>query len=158
MIFVTLGSQKFQFNRLLESLDQLIEDGILKDEVFAQIGYSEYLPKNFSYEKFMDRESFSTKMQQADIVITHGGTGAIVGAVKKKKKVIAVPRKSEFGEHVDDHQTQIVDQFVDLNLICACYDTNGLMESINEVKNSYYAEYQSNTQTIIDDIVNYLEE
>ena len=38
----------------------------------------------------MDREEFSVEMGKADIVITHGGTGAIIGAVKKGKKVIAV--------------------------------------------------------------------
>ena len=27
MIFVTLGSQKFQFNRLLKKLDELVENG-----------------------------------------------------------------------------------------------------------------------------------
>lgn len=158
MIFVTLGSQKFQFNRLLEALDQLIEDGSLKDEVFAQIGYSEYHPRNYSYEKFMDRDSFSDKMQQADIIITHGGTGAIVGAVKKKKKVIAVPRKSEFGEHVDDHQIQIVDQFASMNYVCPCYDTNCLGAAIESAKSSEYDEYYSNAGTIIDDIIRYIEE
>ncbi|MFR2213953.1 MAG: glycosyltransferase [Ruminococcus sp.] len=35
--------------------------------------------------------SLAMEMGKADIVITHGGTGAIIGAVKKEKKVIAVP-------------------------------------------------------------------
>ena len=48
MIFITLGSQKFQFNRLLKEIDRLIETGVIKDEVFAQIGYSDYQPKHFS--------------------------------------------------------------------------------------------------------------
>ena len=36
MIFITLGSQKFQFNRLLKKVDDLIESGVIKEEVFAQ--------------------------------------------------------------------------------------------------------------------------
>ena len=40
MIFITLGSQKFQFNRLLKTVDELVERGIIKEEVFAQIGFS----------------------------------------------------------------------------------------------------------------------
>ena len=51
MIFITLGSQKFQFNRLLEEVDKLIEQGIITEEVFAQIGYSDYKPKNYKYNK-----------------------------------------------------------------------------------------------------------
>lgn len=35
MIFITLGSQKFQFNRLLKAIDKLIEQGKIKEEVFA---------------------------------------------------------------------------------------------------------------------------
>ena len=42
MIFITLGSQKFQFNRLLRAVDELIEKGVIDDTVFAQIGYSDY--------------------------------------------------------------------------------------------------------------------
>ncbi len=47
MIFITLGSQKFQFNRLLKKIDNLIEIGVIQEEVFAQIGYSNYKPKNY---------------------------------------------------------------------------------------------------------------
>ena len=46
MIFVTLGSQKFQFNRLLKAVDELDTD----DEIFAQIGYSNYKPQNYAYK------------------------------------------------------------------------------------------------------------
>ena len=47
MIFITLGSQKFQFNRLLIEVDKLIVDGKITEEVFAQIGYSDYKPQNY---------------------------------------------------------------------------------------------------------------
>ena len=122
-IFITLGSQKFQFNRLLIAVDKLCEKKIIcGEDVFAQIGYSDYVPKNYRYNNFLDREEFSMEMGKADIVITHGGTGAIIGAVKKEKKVIAVPRLAKYGEHVDDHQLQLIKQFDDLNLICPCRD------------------------------------
>ena len=94
MIFVTLGSQKFQFNRLLIEIDRLVEEGKITEEVFAQTGYSDYEPKNYEYKNFLDRDEFSDIMGKCDKVITHGGTGAIIGAVKKEKKVIAVSRLS----------------------------------------------------------------
>lgn len=84
-IFITLGSQKFQFNRLLKAVDELCERGTIEAaDVFAQIGYSDYLPKTL-ITKVLDRDEFSKEMGKADIVITHGGTGAIIGAVKKEK-------------------------------------------------------------------------
>ena len=158
MIFITLGSQKFQFNRLLKAVDELVATGKINDEVFAQIGYSDYKPINYKYERFLDKEKFSLVMDNAKIVITHGGTGAIIGAVKKGKKVIAVPRLAKYGEHVDDHQLQLVGQFKELNLICECQDCTALEEAINIVKNTTYNKYKSNTQVIIDDITKFIED
>lgn len=117
-----MGSQKFQFNRLLQAVDALVENGTITDRVLAQIGYSDYMPQHYEYKDFMDRDEFSSEMEQADIVITHGGTGVIIGALKKGKKVIAVPRLAKYGEHVDDHQLQIIGQFKELGLICSCKD------------------------------------
>ena len=119
MIFITLGSQKFQFNRVLKVVDDLVVNG-LDDDIFAQIGYSDYKPHYYEYKEFLDREEFDSVMDKADIVITHGGTGAIIGGIKKGKKVIAVPRLAQYGEHVDDHQLQLIGQFEELGLICTC--------------------------------------
>lgn len=157
MIFVTLGSQKFQFNRLLKAVDELCEKKIITEDVFAQIGYSDYLPKYFKYSKFLDRDEFAKRMEEADTVITHGGTGAIIGAVKKGKKVIAVPRLSKYGEHVDDHQLQLIEQFDELDLICPCNDVENLAQAFDIVKKSKYKEYVSNTNRIIESIAKFIE-
>lgn len=158
MIFVTLGSQKFQFNRLLKVIDELIDDGTIEEEVYAQIGYSDYIPVNYSFKHFFDREEFAYQINKADIIITHGGTGAIISAVKKRKRVIAVPRLAEFGEHVDNHQLQLINQFKELELIYECLDVNKLGDSLRNLKNYEYKEYQSNTTKIIESIMQYLEE
>ena len=150
-IFITLGSQKFQFNRLLIAVDKLCEKKVISGEdVFAQTGYSDYVPRNYSYNNFLDRDEFSVEMGKADIVITHGGTGAIIGAVKKGKKVIAVPRRAKYGEHVDDHQLQLIKQFDDLNLICPCRDTDELAEAIETVKHGYDYTLYNKDFTVMD--------
>ena len=158
-IFIKLGSQKFQFNRLLKAVDELCEKGTVDaEDVFAQIGYSDYVPQKYNYKTFLDRDEFSNEMEKADIVITHGGTGAIIGAVKKGKKVIAVPRLAKYGEHVDDHQLQLIKQFDDLNLICPCRDTNKLETALDTVQRTKYNSYKSNTLNIISSIEDYLME
>lgn len=157
MIFVTLGSQMFQFNRLLEKLDELVEKDIITEEIFAQIGASDYIPKHFKYTKFLDREQFSHKMDLCSTVITHGGTGVIITAVKKGKKVIALPRLARYGEHVDDHQLQLLHQFDDLGIICACYDMEMLGESYVQLNKLEFKPYISNTQVIINSIETFLE-
>jgi UDP-N-acetylglucosamine transferase subunit ALG13 len=157
MIFVTLGSQKFQFDRLLRKIDELIENGIIKEPVFAQTGHSTYIPKHFESEAFMDRDTFAATMEKADTVITHAGTGAIIGAVKKGKKTIAVPRLAKYEEHVDDHQLQIVEQFTEMDLLEPCWDTEDLANAYARVREKTYTPYISNTYTIIADIEAYLE-
>lgn len=152
MIFVTLGSQKFQFNRLLKAVDELAGNGVIGEKVFAQSGYSNYRPENYEYKPFLDREAFLEMEKKSDIIITHGGTGAIIGAVKRGKKVIAVPRLAKYGEHVDDHQIQLVAQFREQNLICGIDDCSGLENAIIFVKNHEFAPYVSNTQNIIENI------
>ena len=152
MIFVTLGSQKFQFNRLLIAIDEQIAQKKITDSVFAQTGYSDYVPKYFEYKNFLNRDEFSQAEEESDIVIAHGGSGAIIGALKKQKKVIAVPRLAKFGEHVDDHQLQLIQQFENLNLLCVCHDCGDIWKAINEVKSSNYLVYHSNTTSIIENI------
>lgn len=157
MIFVTLGSQKFQFDRLLRKLDALIEDGTITEPVFAQTGHSTYVPQHFKTADFMDRDSFAANMAKADMVITHAGTGAIIGAVKQGKKTIAVPRLSKYGEHVDDHQLQIVEQFTDMHLLEPCWDVEQLSNAYTAARQNTYVPYVSNTHTIIASIEKYLE-
>lgn len=158
MIFITLGSQKFQFNRLLKEIDRLVENDTIKDEIFAQIGYSDYKPKNYNYKSFLDRNEFSEIMDKCDKVITHGGTGAIIGAIKNDKKVIAVPRLRKFGEHVDDHQLQIIKEFVDMGIIEGCFNESELEQVYAKVQCTGYKKYESNTETIIMNIEKFLEE
>lgn len=151
-IFITLGSQKFQFNRLLKAVDELCEKGTVDaEDVFAQIGYSDYLPKNFNYKSFGQR-----RVQQGN---EQGGNSynswrywRHYWGCKKGKKVIAVPRRAKYGEHVDDHQLQLVGQFKELQLICECDDAEKVGDALETVKKTTYKEYVSNTQRIISSI------
>lgn len=155
MILITLGSQKFQFNRLLKEVDELIKEGKIEEKVFAQIGYSDYIPQEYESVKFLEREEMADKIEEATLIITHGGTGAIITALKKGKKVIAVPRMKKFNEHVDDHQLQIVKQF-EGELISVVYDIKNLEEEINEIKEKKFNVYKSNTQQIIESIEEFI--
>lgn len=156
MIFVTLGSQKFQFNRLLKKVDELITDGTVQDEVIAQIGYSDYVPKNFTFNNFLNQDRYKFLINNSNIIITHGGTGAIISALKAGKKVLAVPRLVEYGEHVDDHQLQLLKQFEESGLICACYGVENLKEAYLSLGKHQYAAYVSNTAAIIKNIEKFL--
>ena len=156
MIFVTVGSQKFQFNRLLKKIDNLIEKGAIKEKVYAQIGISDYRPKHYRFTDYMTHEEFVKKIDSCNLLITHAGTGVIITAIKKGKKVIATPRLKKYGEHVDDHQTQLIKQFEELNFIEPLYNLDELEEKIKKINQKKFNRYISNTEKIIESIKIYI--
>ena len=106
MIFVTVGSREYPFNRLFEKLDMLYEDGTLTEPMFAQIGTCSYKPKHFEYNDYITPEEFADHISSANIVVSHGASGSIMKALNAGKKVIAVTRLEKYGEHINDHQIQ----------------------------------------------------
>jgi UDP-N-acetylglucosamine transferase subunit ALG13 len=156
LIFVTVGSQKFQFNRLLQHIDDLIDRKVIQEEVFAQTGFSNYQPKNYSCQDFLDSNEFAQKVKDSRIVITHGGTGSIMGAVKEGKKVIAVPRLSRYGEHVDDHQEQIVKQLIEEHIIIGVNRLEEMEYGLKKADAFSVLPYVSNSQAMIDSIDAYI--
>lgn len=109
MIFVCIGSRDYQFDRLLKALDELVSSGEITDELFAQIGQSQYEPKHYPWERYLDSDSFRKCQQEADLIITHAGVGTLLSSLKMGKTVIAVPRYAALGEHIDDHQLQVAE-------------------------------------------------
>lgn len=157
MIFVAVGTQKFQFNRLLEEIDSLIGCAAINEEVFAQIGYSDYTPYNYEYRNFLSKKDFASCVAECDLLITHSGVATIMMGLKYNKPIIVVPRLAKFGEHVDDHQLEIATIFNEKNLVCCCNENNKLLEIIKEAKIEKFDKYESSTEHIILIIRNFLE-
>lgn len=135
MIFVCVGSREYQFDRLLIKIDELIKDGEIKDDVFAQIGQSNYIPKHYAYKRFLSVDEFKEYQKNADLIISHAGTGALVGALKMGKKVIAVPRLAKYGEHIDDHQIQVAEVLDREGYLKCVINMDDLLTAINLLKN-----------------------
>lgn len=106
MIFVTVGSRNYPFDRLFKKLDELYEQGVLSESLFAQTGTSTYIPKHYEYKDFISQDEFLQRVKEADIVVSHGASGSIMKALNEGKKVIAVTRLEKYGEHINDHQIQ----------------------------------------------------
>lgn len=131
MILVLLGTQNNSFHRLLEEIDKLIKNGVIKDKVIVQAGYTKFESKNMKIFTLIPKEKLEKYQKDADIIITHGGVGSIISSIKEGKKVIAVPRLHEYGEHVNDHQKEIVDTFNRKGYIIGL---NGVKELENAIK------------------------
>lgn len=159
MIFVTVGTAGFQFNRLLEMFDVLIDEGRLQpSEVFAQIGYSTYIPRNYKYVKFTDKEQHNSLLMNADCVVSHAGTGTITSALKMNKVVIAVPRLSKYGEHVDDHQIQLIEVFLEKRYIMTANTLEEMKDCLDRINTFEKVKFVSNNKYINELIINYIDD
>lgn len=135
MIFVTVGTHEQQFNRLIKKIDDLKSKNIIKEEVFMQIGYSNYLPVNCKYKKLVTYEKMIQYIMTASIIITHGGPGSIFLPLQYNKIPIVVPRNPLYKEHVDEHQIRFVKKMESQNRIIAVYDIEKIEENIAEYEN-----------------------
>lgn len=136
MIFVTVGSRNYPFDRLFRKLDELYENGTLNDEMFAQIGTSVYKPKHYVYRDFITPEEFEQRISAADIVVSHGASGSIMKALNAGKKVIAVTRLAKYGEHINDHQIQNNEAFCKNGyVLMADLELNNLGECFRKIYN-----------------------
>lgn len=156
MVFLILGTQKFQFNRLLALVDGLVADGHIAQEVVAQTGHSDYQPKHFSSQSFMEKEQFEANIQAADLVITHGGVSSILTAMGHGKPVIVVPRRAKHGEHVDDHQLDIAHAFARNGQVLCCDEDAQLAGLIEKSRTFSFSPHVSQTENIVGLIDDYL--
>lgn len=130
MIFVSVGTEKFQFNRLLKSIDNGIERGDIRDTVFAQTGSCEYCPINYQYDKYICYEDMVKNMKLADIIVIHAGVGSIVLSLELGRIPILFPRRRKHKEHLDDHQLELSKQMQTVNRVVLAYDETELISAI----------------------------
>lgn len=155
MIFIILGTQKFQFDRLLKKIDYLKQQNIISEEVIVQSGYSLFKCQHVTCMPFLSHEEFNKYIEKSNYIICHGGTGAIISSIKYNKKVISFPRLKEYDEHVDNHQLEIINQFVDNGYILS--GEVDMLETIISDLHTFKPEtYISNTDNIIDIINNFI--
>ena len=157
MILVMLGTQNNSFHRLLEEIDDLINKGIINDEVVVQAGHTKYKSKNMKIFSLIPLEELEELIEKADLIITHGGVGSIISSLKKGKKVIAVPRLHEYQEHVNNHQKEIVETFDKKGYIIGIQDVKELNEAIEKSKDFIPEKYLSSNKKMLNIIENFID-
>lgn len=110
MIFVTVGTHEQPFDRLLKCIDKMVADGKIKEEVIVQKGYTDFELKHCKEYKLIGYDEMQKYIQEARIVITHGGPASFIAPLSIGKIPIVVPRKKEYNEHVNNHQLDFAKQ------------------------------------------------
>jgi len=108
MIFVTVGTNYRGFERLIKKIDEIA--GKIDEEVVAQIGPINYIPKNMTYFTFIEDEKKLLELfKNARIIVSHAGAGTLLTIFKYKKPAVIVPRLKKFNEVIDDHQLELTE-------------------------------------------------
>ena len=150
MILVTLGTQDKKFYRLLDIIQNAIKQGVIKDKVVVQAGYSsDYKSDDMEIFNLVSIDKFKKLISECDILITHGGVGSIITGLKENKKIIAVPRLKKYKEHTNDHQVQIVDAFTKDGYILKLDECGKKENIIDKLKKFKPKKYKSNNAGFI---------
>jgi len=135
MIFITVGTEKFPFDRLLKAIEERVRSKEIEQEIFAQIGSSNFKTTLFACEKFIDFDGMVKFIQKSDIVVSHAGEGSTLLCLSLGKIPILFPRNVAFGEHLDNHQMELARKMDTLGKVLVAYTERELIYKIKNYKN-----------------------
>ena len=105
MIFVTVGNDYRDFERLLRKVDEMAAR--IPCDIVVQRGYSRYQPEHVRSFDFIPMNQAIEYIKQAALVVSHAGIGTIILCREFGVPLLIVPRRKQFGEHMNDHQMEI---------------------------------------------------
>ena len=104
---VTIGTtESYGFRRLFEALVPLLA-GM---DVLWQVGATDVSDLGIDGRERIPHDEMRQAVADADVIITHSGTGSALTAMDAGKHPVLVPRIKAHGEHIDDHQLEIADE------------------------------------------------
>ena len=157
MIFLTVGTL-FPFDRLVKAVDITIAKNNGYEKVFAQVGKTNYEPKNIEYTAILENRNFDKKISDADYLISHAGIGTITMALELNKPLLVMPRRKKFKEHVNDHQVATARKFEELGHILVAYTEEELPDKLRELKTFVPKLRTNQAKAVADRIAKFLNE
>ncbi len=130
MILLTVGTHTRSFRRLVEAVDELVGRGIIREEVEAQIGCTDYVPRHLSWSRSWPYDDFARRIAAASLVIAHAGAGIVILCRREGKPLVVVPRQKRYGEHTNDHQVEMAREMDEQGLAAVAYEMSDLPRAI----------------------------
>ena len=137
MILVTLGTDEHPFERALDAVDRLRP----AHELVVQHGHTP--PRDWegaTWFDFVPFDELRSLMSDADAIVSHAGVGSIMTVVSLGRRPVVITRLAAHGEHVDDHQLQIVAKLAARGFVVPLEDTE--IETAIEESRSSSVEWQ----------------
>lgn len=133
LLFATVGAT-LTFDRLVEAVAQLKQEGLIPERVIAQVGQGGVKPAGLDCVDSLTFEEMKATLEEADFVVCHGGTGSLVMSLREQCRTIAMPRLFSRGEVYDHHQEEIAEAFASRGLIGVAHDVDGLRRALQQVR------------------------
>ncbi|RDV16846.1 exopolysaccharide biosynthesis protein [Pontibacter diazotrophicus] len=157
MILVLLGTFPTDFKRPLLEIEKLCSEGEINEEVIVQCGHTQIESSFMQMQPFISPDVLTSLYINARVVISQAGTGSLMKGIKLNKKIIAIPRLAKYGEVVDNHQVEILNEFSKLNYIIPWTEDVALKSLLQEINDFEPATYISKKQVIIEYLTDYIE-
>lgn len=106
-IVVSLGTEKFDFGRALRALLRVLPGDA---EILWQTGATDAADLPIEARATVPANELRQAISEADLFISHAGTGSALTAFELGKLPLLLPREARHGEHVDDHQMLTADE------------------------------------------------
>lgn len=116
-VVVIVGTDRHPFDRLISWTNEFLGQHPAKiGGFFVQWGYTSVRPA-CPGARFLEVGELADLLNEADVIVCHGGPGTIAEAWTRGRMPIVVPRLARLGEHVDDHQAEFCESFAALGRI-----------------------------------------
>lgn len=108
-VVITLGTMRtYSFRRAVETLMKVLPEILAPNaQVLWQVGVTSPTDIPGDVRATVANAELRASMAEADLVIAHAGIGSAITALELGQRPVLLPRRSKWGEHVDDHQTLI---------------------------------------------------
>lgn len=133
MILVSVGSFVKGFDALVTAADTVCAE-YPNMPTFAQIGHSAVTPQHMAWARFISSEAMQARLQEARLLICHGGLGIIGDGMRAGLPIIAVPRTlPNMPRHPMNDQRALVSTLQERYGITGCEDLSRLGAKVAEV-------------------------
>ena len=133
MIFLTVGTL-FPFDRLVSAVDDAVANGLITEDVFAQIGVGGKHPKHIESVDSLDKIMFDKITTESSCMISHAGMGSIQAALSLDKPLLVMPRLYKYSEHINDHQVATAEKFEELGHVLAVYEEDQIPQRLEDIR------------------------
>lgn len=152
LILCLLGTNPYPFPRLANGI--VSWQSMSGEHVIMQSGNTPVISKAIEAHEYFDHEHLLALIRRADVVVVQGGFGSLRDCIANGARTVAVPRRIDLGESLDD-QSEIVEALADEGLCIPVFEIEALGVAIDSARKSAAPRVRSNSLALhIADTVN----